>query len=58
MDCVVHGIAKSQTPMNNFHFHLMWFIIKALTQIIETVAVQENWDLSLKDQKKQNQEEQ
>ena len=42
MDCVVHGIAKSQTPMNNFHFHLMWFIIKALTQIIETVTVQEN----------------
>ena len=58
MDCIVHGVAKSRTPLNDLHFHLMWFIIKALTQIIETMKVQENQDLSLKDQKWQNQEEQ
>ena len=21
MDCIVHGVAKSQTPLSNFHFH-------------------------------------
>ena len=21
MDCIVHGVAKSQTPLNEFHFH-------------------------------------
>ena len=21
MDCIVHGVAKSQTRLNNFHFH-------------------------------------
>ena len=22
MDCIVHGVAKSQTQLSNFHFHL------------------------------------
>ena len=22
MDCIVHGVAKSQTRLSNFHFHL------------------------------------
>ena len=21
MDCIVHGVAKSRTPLSNFHFH-------------------------------------
>ena len=23
MDCIVHGVAKSQTRLNDFHFHLV-----------------------------------
>ena len=23
MDCIVHGVTKSQTPLRNFHFHLL-----------------------------------
>ena len=27
MDCIVHGVAKSQTPLSNFHFHsILWYI--------------------------------
>ena len=22
MDCIVHGVAKNQTQLSNFHFHL------------------------------------
>ena len=25
MDCIVHGVAKSQTPLSNFHFHYFTF---------------------------------
>ena len=25
MDCIVHGVAKSGTGLNDFHFHLSWF---------------------------------
>ena len=23
MDCIVHGVAKSRTPLSNFHFHFI-----------------------------------
>ena len=23
MDCIVHGVAKSRTQLNHFHFHLL-----------------------------------
>ena len=26
MDCIVHGVAKSQTRLSNFHFHL-WVVV-------------------------------
>ena len=26
MDCIVHGVAKSRTPLSNFCFHLLYFI--------------------------------
>ena len=26
MDCMVHGVAKSWTWLNNFHFHFQWLI--------------------------------
>ena len=29
MDCIVHGVAKSQTGLSNFHFHFHWIIEKA-----------------------------
>ena len=31
MDCIVHGVAKSQTPLNEFHFH---FYIQSLKRIL------------------------
>ena len=36
MDCVVHGIAKSQTRLSDFHFHLplkMYFMLPFLSRI-------------------------
>ena len=24
MDCIVHGVAKSQTRVNDFHFHIVY----------------------------------
>ena len=26
MDCIVHGVAKSQTGLSDFHFHFLLFI--------------------------------
>ena len=26
MDCIVHGVAKSQIQLNDFHFHFFCFI--------------------------------
>ena len=33
MDCIVHGVAKSQTQLSNFHFHtyLDWKLASAIT---------------------------
>ena len=25
MDCIVHGVAKSQTWLSDFHFHILWY---------------------------------
>ena len=30
MDCIVHGVVKSWTRLNNFHFHFLVHIIKAM----------------------------
>ena len=27
MDCIVHGVTKSQAPLSHFHFH-MWILLK------------------------------
>ena len=29
MDCIVHGVSKSQTPWSHFHFHLASFLWKS-----------------------------
>ena len=29
MDCIVHGIAKSQTRLSDFHFHLLWCLVQS-----------------------------
>ena len=26
MDCIVHGVTKSQTQLSNFHFHFLWWL--------------------------------
>ena len=31
MDCIVHGVAKSQTGLSDFHFHFSW--LKVLRSI-------------------------
>ena len=28
MDCVVHGVTKSQTRLNNFHFHFLFALFR------------------------------
>jgi len=33
MDCIVHGIAKSQTQLSNFHFHFPIFPIPSFLQL-------------------------
>ena len=33
MDCIVHGIAKSQTRLSNFHFHFPIFPIPSFLQL-------------------------
>ena len=30
MDCIVHGVAKSQTQLSNFHFHTFTFLLSLL----------------------------
>ena len=27
MDCIVHGVAKSRTPLGNFHFLLVYYYL-------------------------------
>ena len=29
MDCIVHGVAKSQTQLSDFHFHFHWLLYAA-----------------------------
>ena len=44
MDCIVHGIAKSQTGLNDFHFHfhlgasLIAQLVKNLPAMQETLV--------------------
>ena len=30
MDCIVHGVTKSQTQLNDFHFHLGIYLISLI----------------------------
>ena len=33
MDCLVHGVAKSQTRLSKFHFHLYSYFAKEKTEV-------------------------
>ena len=35
MDCIVHGIAKSQTPLSDFHFH---FLVSLMAQMVKNLS--------------------
>ena len=44
MDCIVHGVAKSQTQLSNFHFH----VASLLAQTVKRLpAMWETWVQSL-----------
>ena len=36
MDCIVHGVAKSQTGLSNFHFHMNCGIAGSSRKVAET----------------------
>ena len=44
MDCIVHGVAKSQTQLSNFHFHLASLVAQTVKRL---PAMQETWVQSL-----------
>ena len=37
MDCVVHGVAKSQTQLSDFHFHIKTFQVKNVSTTINVL---------------------
>ena len=39
MDCIVHGVAKSQTRLSNFHFHLDTCIHRACENVRKKTPV-------------------
>ena len=34
MDCIVHGVAKSQTQLNDFHLYLFCYILKLKNMLL------------------------
>ena len=34
MDCIFHGVAKSHTPLNDFHLNLFCYILKLKTMFL------------------------
>ena len=38
MDCIVHGVAKSQTRLSDFHFHLMGWA-SLIAQMVKNPSV-------------------
>ena len=44
MDCIVHGVAKSQTQLSNFHFHLASLVAQTVKRL---PAMWETWVQSL-----------
>ena len=44
MDCIVHGVAKSQTQLSNFHFHVASLVAQTVKRL---PAMWETWVQSL-----------
>ena len=49
MDCIVHGVAKSQTQLSNFHFvdiipwvlsYYLWFSLQLLRTFVNSPFIQ------------------
>ena len=40
MDCIVHGVAKSQTQLSNFHFHVASLVAQTVKRL---PAMWETW---------------
>jgi len=43
MDCIVHGVAKSQTRLRDFHFHFIPLGFSYDSDSQESSAMQERW---------------
>ena len=44
MDCIVHGVAKSQTQLNDFHFHFFSDKYDVFTMAQESQMILTLWD--------------
>ena len=40
MDCIVHGVAKSRTRLNNFHSHFLCSIIRTVKPVLQHICLQ------------------
>ena len=40
MDCIVHGVAKSRTRLNNFHSHFLCSIIITVKPVLQHICLQ------------------
>ena len=38
MDCIVHGVAKSRTPVSDFHFHFTFTFLLHLTCVLSLIC--------------------
>ena len=44
MDCIVHGVTKSQIRLSKFHFHFHGGLLGNWQQIILEILAKSNWD--------------
>ena len=40
MDCIVQGVAKSQTQLSNFHFTSLHYMVRNMKQIMKNFKIQ------------------
>ena len=40
MDCIVHGVVKSQTRLSNFHFNFLCSIIRRVKPVLQHICLQ------------------
>ena len=47
MDCIVHGVTKSQTQLSNFHFHYLTQEYKCFHNVSQREKCQEHFSMML-----------